>query len=73
MKPFLIMVIAVVLTVVCLTSCAAPGANKVQADFYECGEPPNQVLFICKTGTGPPRTDCTGTGSGETTLDPITC
>ena len=38
---------------------------KVAADAYICGEPPNQVTFYCKTGTGPPRTDCSAPQPGE--------
>ena len=50
----------------------APGVD-YQADFYTCGEPPNDVLFTCVVGTGPPRQDCTANGSGTTQTPPITC
>ncbi len=48
-------------------------AISYQADFYTCGEPPNDVLFTCQVGTGPPRADCVANGSGTTTTAPILC
>jgi len=48
-------------------------AISYDADFYTCGEPPDDVLFTCRVGTGPPRQDCVANGSGTTTTAPITC
>ncbi len=38
---------------------------KIEADAYVCGEPPDEVTFYCKVGTGPPRTDCSEAQNGE--------
>ena len=38
---------------------------KEEADAYVCGEPPDEVTFYCKVGTGPPRTDCGAAQNGE--------
>ena len=65
--------IKLILLVLILAGCDDLAAPTYQADFYECGEPPNDVLFTCATGTGPPRQDCTAVGSGSTTTEPITC
>ena len=47
---------------------------KQEADAYICGEPPNEVTFYCKVGTGPPRTDCSAAQTGEfDNVDVITC
>lgn len=47
---------------------------KEEADAYVCGEPPDEVTFYCKTGTGPPRTDCGVAQPGEFQgVDVITC
>lgn len=46
---------------------------KHAADAYICGEPPDEVTFYCKVGTGPPRTDCSAAQTGEFDVDPITC
>jgi len=47
---------------------------KVEADAYVCGEPPDEVTFYCKVGTGPPRTDCSAAQTGEFQgVDVITC
>ena len=48
-------------------------AIQYDADFYTCGEPPNDVLFTCSVGTGPPRPDCVANGSGTTTIAPLIC
>jgi len=48
-------------------------ADPTEADAYICGEPPDEVTFYCKTGTGPPRTDCGQAQSGTYDVDPITC
>ena len=63
-----------------ITACDVPPSDggptiaiEYQADFYTCGEPPDDTLFTCRTGTGPPRTDCTANGSGTTTIVPMTC
>ncbi len=49
-------------------------APKEKADAYICGEPPDEVTFYCKTGTGPPRTDCGAAQPGEFQgVDVITC
>lgn len=50
-----------------------PLAVDYDADFYTCGEPPNDTLFYCVPGTGPPREDCVANGSGTTQTAPITC
>ena len=72
--------ILIVLMLLGLFGCNAPPidggrdiAISYQADFYTCGEPPNDVLFTCQVGTGPPRQDCTANGSGTTTTAPILC
>jgi len=52
---------------------ALSGCAKQEADAYICGEPPDEVTFYCKTGTGPPREDCSAPQSGEFDVDPITC
>ncbi len=57
------------LCLVSLSGCADP----TQADAYVCGEPPNDVIFYCKTGTGPPRQDCDAGSPGVYDVDPITC
>ena len=64
--------IKLILLVLILAGCEDL-APTYQADFYECGEPPNDVLFTCAVGSGPPRADCTDVGSGSTTTEPITC
>ncbi len=47
---------------------------KEKADAYICGEPPDEVTFYCKTGTGPPRTDCSAAQPGEFQgVDVISC
>jgi len=51
---------------------AAPGVD-YDADMYVCGEPPNDVLFTCVVGTGPPRQDCGAKQSGTTQTAPIIC
>ncbi len=48
-------------------------AQEYQADFYECGEPPDDVLWTCVVGTGPPTSECTAVGSGTTTTKPTIC
>lgn len=64
----ILILLAVVLTVVGLGGCA-----KKSADAYICGEPPNEVTFYCKPGTGPPRNDCGAAQTGLYDKDPITC
>jgi len=59
-----------------LTGCDDPAPAlgvDYQADFFVCGEPPDDILFTCVVGTGPPRQDCTANGSGTTQTAPITC
>lgn len=60
---------------VCICSFMLAGcAPKQSADAYICGEPPDQVTFYCKTGTGPPRTDCGLPQTGEfDNVDVLTC
>ena len=53
----LLLILAVVFFVV--------GCAKQEADAYICGEPPDEVTFYCKVGTGPPRTDCGLPQTGE--------
>lgn len=49
-------------------------AKKESADAYICGEPPDEVTFYCKVGTGPPRTDCSAPQTGEfDNVDVIGC
>ena len=63
--------LAVVALLVALGGCAK--VKTYEADFYQCGEPPDDTLFYCRPGTGPPRSDCTAVGSGRTEVAPITC
>ncbi len=70
--------ILIALLLLGLIACNGPAPDReiaisYQADFYTCGEPPNDVLFVCQVGTGPPRQDCTANGSGTTTTAPILC
>ena len=66
MKKLLMLVVALPLFAV---SCA-----KEEADAYICGEPPDEVTFYCKVGTGPPRTDCSAAQTGEfDNVSVITC
>lgn len=67
--PTIIAMFTVMLLVMTLQACA----KKQQADAYICGEPPNEVTFYCKPGTGPPRLDCGLPQSGLFDKDPITC
>lgn len=64
-----IVYVLLALSAVSLSGCADP----TQADAYICGEPPDEVTFYCKTGTGPPRQDCSAPQSGTFDVDPITC
>lgn len=48
-------------------------AKQYDADAYICGEPPNEVTFYCKPGTGPPRTDCGLPQTGKYAVIPMTC
>jgi len=57
------------MSLVLLQGCADP----TEADAYICGEPPNEVTFYCKVGTGPPRQDCGQAQTGTYDVDPITC
>lgn len=66
--PTIIAMFSVMLVATTLQACA-----KQKADAYICGEPPNEVTFYCKPGTGPPRSDCGLPQSGEFDKDPITC
>lgn len=66
--PTIIAMFSVMLLATTLQACA-----KQKADAYICGEPPNEVTFYCKPGTGPPRNDCGLPQSGEFDKDPITC
>jgi hypothetical protein len=66
--PTIIAMFSVMLLATTLQACA-----KQKADAYICGEPPNEVTFYCKPGTGPPRSDCGLPQSGEFDKDPITC
>ena len=61
----------VVLIVLALAGCDKK--VKHAADAYVCGEPPDEVTFYCKTGTGPPRTDCSAPQPGLFDADPIIC
>ena len=65
--------ILLMLALLLLAGCPDLAAPTHQADFFECGEPPDVVLFTCAVGSGPPRADCTNVGSGSTTTAPITC
>ena len=64
-----IVYVLLALSAVSLSGCADP----TQADAYICGEPPDEVTFYCKTGTGPPRADCSIAQPGVYDVDPITC
>ena len=58
--PTIIAMVVVSMTMLLLQGCA-----KQEADAYICGEPPDEVTFYCKVGTGPPRTDCSAAQTGE--------
>lgn len=47
-------------------------ADKIEADAYICGEPPDEVTFYCTVGTGPPRTDCSAPQTGEFDIEGTT-
>jgi hypothetical protein len=61
--------ILIVVGLLLLAGCAKKNA----ADAYICGEPPDEVTFYCKVGTGPPRQDCSAPQTGTFDVDPITC
>jgi len=61
--------LAIVSLVILLVGCAKKNA----ADAYICGEPPDEVTFYCKSGTGPPREDCSAPQPGLFDKDPIIC
>jgi len=75
------MKILMALMVLGLFACDVPPINgggrdiaiSYQADFYTCGEPPNDVLYYCVVGTGPPRQDCVANGTGSTATVPGIC
>ncbi len=48
-------------------------AKQYDADAYICGEPPDEVTFYCKIGTGPPRQDCSAPQTGKFATEPMTC
>jgi predicted nucleic acid-binding Zn ribbon protein len=59
---------------VCIALFLLVGCGKAyKADAYICGEPPDEVTFYCKTGTGPPRTDCGLPQSGTFATKPMIC
>lgn len=67
----MIAMVAISMTLLLLQGFACA---KVEADAYICGEPPDEVTFYCKVGTGPPREDCSAPQTGEFDgIDPITC
>lgn len=47
-------------------------ADKIKADAYICGEPPDEVTYYCAPGTGPPRADCGAAQTGEFDIDNTT-
>ena len=75
-----IMLGIVVLVVALVLGCDVPPSDgggaiaiSYDADFYECGEPPNDVLWTCVVGTGPPTNNCGPKSSGTTTTVPGIC
>lgn len=62
------------LLILCIALLGIASCAKQEADAYICGEPPDEVTFYCKVGTGPPRTDCSAAQTGEfDNVDVITC
>lgn len=68
---FLVILVAIVAAIM-IGRALAPGVD-YDADMYVCGEPPDDVIFYCQVGTGPPRTDCGVKQSGVTQTEPIGC
>lgn len=66
-------IFALVLVMLMGFGCPDQVAKQQQSDAYICGEPPDEVTFYCRTGTGPPRTDCSAPQPGMYDKDPQIC